>query len=170
MPTPTATVVQMAVDLLNATNGLAESLSEYSATIQMTGVALTGGPPPGVPVVEASHVPQELEEQQQKVAYPVCRVFCDQIRNNGKVKFRLFSGSYRVVVEVTHSQDRLEGLSDTLQAAVDAVGDVLDRNHGNLGNGMVLQPGYEVQIDAVKQGGLHYIEKARVISQLSWER
>jgi hypothetical protein len=35
---------------------------------------------------------------------------------------------------------------------------------------MVLQPGYEVQIDAVKQGGLHYIEKARVMSQLSWER
>ncbi len=170
MPTPTATVVQTAVDLLNAPNGLAESLSDYSATIQMTGMPLTGGPLPEAPTAEASHVPQELEEQQQKVAYPVCRVYCDQIRNNGKVKFRKFSGSYRVVVEVTHSQDRLEGLSDTLQTAADAVGDVFDRNHGNLGNGMVLQPGYEVQIDPVKKGGLHYIQKARVISQLSWER
>ena len=131
---------------------------------------MTGGPPPTAPSAEASHVPQEVEERQQKVAYPVCRVYCDQIRNTGKVKFRVFSGSYRVVVEVTHSQDRLEGLSDTLQTAADAVGDVFDRNQGNLGNGMVLQPGYEVQIDAVKKGGLHYIETARVISQLSWER
>ncbi|MGO9240420.1 MAG: hypothetical protein ACLQBJ_06380 [Bryobacteraceae bacterium] len=170
MPTPTATVVQTALDLLNASDGLAESLADYSVTLQMAGIPLSGGPLPEAPTAEASYAPQELEEQQQKIAYPVCRVYCDQIRNNGKVKFREFSGSYRVVVAVTHSQDRLEGLTETLQAVADAVGDVFDRNQGNLGNGMVLEPGYEVQVEAVKKGGLHYIETARVVSQFSWER
>ena len=162
--------MQTALDLLNGPDGLAQSLADYSTTIQMTGIPLTGGPLPGAPTAEASYVPQELEEQQRKLEYPVCRVYCDQIRNDGKVKFREFSGSYRVVVAVTHSQDRLEGLTETLQAAADAVADVFDRNQGNLGNGMVLQPGYEVQVDAVKKGGLHYIETARVMSQFSWER
>ena len=170
MPTPTATVLQMAVDLLNGQNGLAASLTGYSAPIVITGIPLTQGPPPSAPTAAASYIPQELEEQQTKIAYPVCRVYCDQIRNGGKVKFRKFSGSYRVVVEVTHSQDRLEGLNDTLQVTADAVGEAFDRNQGNLGNGMVLQPGYEVQIDPVKRGGLHYMQKARVISQFSWER
>ena len=165
MPTPTATVVQTAVDLLNGTNGLAQSLLEYSATIQMTGVTLMGGAPPGVPVVEASHVPQELEEQQQKVAYPVCRVFSAGIARAGEP-----AAGVSPPLIVFHYGSKRSLYLALLQAAADAVGDVFDRNHGNLGNGMVLQPGYEVQIDAVKQGGLHYIEKARVISQLSWER
>jgi hypothetical protein len=117
-----------------------------------------------------SHVPQELQEKQQKVVYPLCRIYCDQIQNTGKVKFRQFSGTYRVVVEITHSQDRLDGLTDRLQATTDAVSDVLDRSCGNLGNGMVLQPGYQAEIDAVKAGGLHYQQSARVKCLLSWER
>ena len=86
------------------------------------------------------------------------------------MKFRKFSGSYRVVVEITHSQDRLAGLTDVLQATTDAVGDVLERNHGNVGNGMVLLPGYEAEIDDVKKGGLHYLQKSRVLWQMQWER
>lgn len=170
MPTPTVSVVNTTVDLLNGTTGLATTLTEYSTSIEITGIPVVGGPPPEAPTAEVSYVPQELDEQQAKVVYPVCRVYCDQIKNTGRVKFRKFSGSYRVVVEVTHSQDRLHGLSETLQATTDAVGEVFDKNQGNLGNGMVLLPGYEVQIDAVKKGGLHYVQKARVIGQLSWER
>ena len=170
MPTPIASVLGAVVELLNGTTGLSASLAEYSSSIQMTGIPQAQGIAPEAPIAEASYVPQEVEELQTKVVYPLCRVYCDQIKNDGKVKFRKFSGSYRVVVEITHSKDRLDGLSDTLQAAVDAVGEVYDKNQGNLADGMVLLPGYEVQVDAVRKGGMHYLQKARVISQLSWER
>jgi hypothetical protein len=160
MSTPVAQVLKTAANLLNAPGGLTASLTNYAALAPLT-VA---------PVAVMSHVPQELQEKQQKVVFPVCRIFCDQIQNDGKVKFRGFSGTYRVVVEVAHSQDRLEGLTDTLQATADAVSDVFDRNCGNLGEGMVLKPGYVAEIDAVKMGGLHYQQSARVKCEISWER
>ena len=159
MSTPTAQVLEKAASLLNAAGGMAASLTNYSAPAPLT-----------APTAVVSHVPQELQEKQQKVMYPICRIYCDQIQNEGKVKFREFSGTYRVVVEVTHSQDRLEGLTDTLQATTDAVSDVFDRNSGNLGEGMVLVPGYQAEIDAVKKGGLHYQQSARVKCAVSWER
>ncbi len=160
MSTPTAQVLQMTADLLNATAGLAASLTDYAALAEfMT-----------APVATVSHVPQELQERQKKVAYPICRVYCDQVQNDGRVKFRRFSGTYRVVVEVTHSQDRLEGITETLQSTADAVSDALDRNSGNLGAGMVLQPGYVAEVDEVKKGGLHYQQSARVKFMVSWER
>jgi hypothetical protein len=159
MSTPTAQVLEKAASLLNAAGGMAASLTNYSALALLT-----------APMAVVSHVPQELQEKQQKVVYPICRIYCDQIQNEGKVKFREFSGTYRVVVEVTHSQDRLEGLTDTLQATTDAVSDVFDRNSGNLGEGMVLVPGYQAEIDAVKKGGLHYQQSARVKCAVSWER
>jgi hypothetical protein len=159
MSTPIAQVLEMAAGLLNAAGGMATSLTNYSAPAPLT-----------APVAVVSHVPQELQEKQQKVVYPICRIYCDQIQNGGKVKFREFSGTYRVVVEVTHSQDRLEGLTDTLQATADAVSNVFDRNSGNLGEGMVLIPGYQAEIDAVKKGGLHYQQSARVTCAVSWER
>jgi hypothetical protein len=159
MSTPTAQVLEKAASLLNAAGGMATSLTNYSALAPLT-----------APMAVVSHVPQELQEKQQKVVYPICRIYCDQIQNEGKVKFREFSGTYRVVVEVTHSQDRLEGLTDTLQATTDAVSDVFDRNSGNLGEGMVLVPGYQAEIDAVKKGGLHYQQSARVKCAVSWER
>lgn len=160
MSTPTAQVLQRAVGLLNAAGGLAASLANYAALAPLV----------AAPAAIVSHVPQELQEKQQKIAYPVCRIYCDQIQNEGKVKFREFSGTYRVVVEITHSQDRLEGLTETLQATTDAVSDVFDRNSGNLGGGMVLLPGYQAEIDAVKLGGLHYQQSARVKCLVSWER
>jgi predicted Zn-dependent protease with MMP-like domain len=146
--------------MLNSDGGLATSLTDYSALATLT----------AAPVAVVSHVPQELREKQQKIVYPICQIYCDQIQNDGKVKFRQFSGTYRVVVEVTHSQDRLDGLTDTLQATADAVSDVFDRNSGNLGDGMVLKPGYAAEIDAVKKGGLHYQQSARVKCLVSWER
>ncbi len=160
MATPIAQVLQIASNLLNAAGGLAASLTNYAALAPLT----------EAPAALVSHAPQELQEKRQKVIYPLCRIYCDQIQNDGKVKFREFSGTYRVVVEVTHSQDRLDGLTDTLQATTDAVSNVFDRNRGNLGEGMVLQPGYEAEFDAVKMGGLHYQQSSRVKVLVSWER
>jgi len=160
MSTPTAQVLQKTANMLNAAGGLAASLTDYAVLTALM----------AAPVAVVSHVPQDLQEKQQKSVYPICRVYCDQIHNDGKVKFRQFSGTFQVVVEVTHSQDRLEGITDTLQATADAVSDVLDRNSGNLGDGMVLQPGYQAEFAEVKKGGLHYQQSARVKCMVSWER
>jgi hypothetical protein len=160
MPTPIQKVLELASGMLNAANGLAQSLTTYTALAPLM----------TAPAAMVSNAPMELQEKRQKVTYPACRIYCDQVQNDGRVKFRRFSGTYRVVAEITHSQDRLEGLTETLQATADAVGDVFDRNGGNLGDSMVLLPGSVTEIDGVKTGGLHYQQTARVKCLVSWER
>jgi hypothetical protein len=160
MGAPTASVLAKTVQLLNATSGLTAAITGYAALSTLQ----------SAPVAQSSYVPEELQEQSTKVSYPSCRVYCDEVQNKGNVKFREFSGDYQMVAEVTHSQDRLGGLTEMLQATADAVGAVLESNQGNLGDGMVLQPGYEVRTTAVAKGGLNYLQRAKVVFRMSWER
>ena len=58
-----------------------------------------------------------------------------KVQNLGNVKFREFAGNYQMVAEVTHSQDRLDGLTEMLQATADAVGAVLESSRGTSATG-----------------------------------
>jgi hypothetical protein len=160
MGAPTATVVAKMAQLLNASSGLAAAITGYAVLSALE----------SAPVTEVSYVPEEIEEQSTKVSYPSCRIYCEKVQNRADVKFRQFAGDYQMATEVTHSQNTLDGLTDMLQATADAVGAVLESNQGNLGDGMVLQPGYEIETGAVTRGGLNYMQRAKVVFQMSWER
>jgi hypothetical protein len=75
--------------------------------------------------IVAQNVAPELAEQNRPLTYPSVSVYCDKITNSLTEKFRRFSGTVQVIVEIRHSQDRLEGLQDALQLYADSVTQVL---------------------------------------------
>jgi hypothetical protein len=88
-------------------------------------------------------------------------VYCERISNTLREKFRRFSGSARIAVEVRGSLDRLEGLEEQIRFYADAVAQVLDNNRGDWGDGVFYPGGYEVTFGPVKQGGRNYLQTAK---------
>lgn len=108
------------------------------------------------------HVVRDVAEKAQTFQYPVVYVYCDRIQNLLREKFRRFSGTVRLNIEVQVSQERLEGLERALQLYVDAITDVLGRVQGCWGGGLHYAGGYEVKFDAAKAGGRAYVQSATV--------
>jgi hypothetical protein len=93
-------------------------------------------------------------------------VYCEQIVNQMTEKFRTFSGTVQMTVEIRHSQDRLEGLQAGLDLYVDAMTAVLDTSRGDWGDGAFYGGGYKVAFSAVKQGGKNFIQVAKIIFEI----
>ena len=108
------------------------------------------------------NVAADLAEKTESVKYPLLHVYCSKVVNSLKEKFRVFSGTAGMNIEIRVSHDRIEELETRLQLYVDAVTEVLDRNRGEWNRGMFYTGGYEVQFGAVKKGGKHFIQIAKV--------
>ena len=133
--------------------------------------ALTLGEPPAPVTLNAAqirsqNVAADLAERGDPVVYPAANVYCEKIVNNLLEKFRTFSGTLQMAVELRNSQDRLGGLQDTLELNADAVMQVLDANRGDWGDGMYYSGGYEVTFSPVKRGGKNYLQTAKVTFEI----
>jgi hypothetical protein len=120
--------------------------------------------------IQAQNVAVDLEERSNAMKYPSLNVYCEKIVNSLTEKFRTFSGSVQMAIEVRHSQDRLEGLQNGLELYVDSVTQVLDAGRGDWGNGMYYTGGYEVALGAVKHGGRNFIQAAKITFQIGVSR
>jgi hypothetical protein len=108
------------------------------------------------------NIAAELLEKAEPVQYPALYVYCDKITNSLKEKFRTFSGTAALAIEVRASHERLDELEQRIQLYTDAVTDVLSRNRGDWSPGIFYPGGYEVQFGAVKQGGKRFLQIAKV--------
>jgi hypothetical protein len=115
----------------------------------------------------SQNVPRDVAEKAQTFQYPVVYVYCDQVRNLLREKFRKFSGTARLNVEVRVSQDRLEGLERNVQLYVDAITEVLHRVQGSWGGGICYDGAYEVKFDGARLGGRSYIQSATVTLEVN---
>lgn len=125
-----------------------------------------------LPAIEDSqivtrNVAADLAEKTASVKYPLLHVYCDKVVNSLKEKFRTFSGTANMNVEIRVSHDHIEELETRLQLYVDAVTEVLDRNRGEWNRGMYYSGGYAVQFGAVKKGGKHFLQIAKVQFELN---
>jgi hypothetical protein len=116
------------------------------------------------------NVAAELVEQSTTVKYPSVYVYCEKYANKLTEKFRSFSGTVQMAVEVRHSQDRLDGLQDALELYVDSVTQVLDAERGDWGNGLFYAGGYDVSLGAVKHGGRNFLQTAKILFQIDVSR
>lgn len=98
----------------------------------------------------------------EDAAYPVLRLYCNKVTNRQREKFRRFSGTAHVVIEVWMSREKESEVSELLEIYTDAVTDVLERNRGDWGQGITYGGNYEIGFQAVKSGGLNYIQGAKV--------
>lgn len=113
-----------------------------------------------------SHLHGDLSEEGRGFQYPALFVYCDKVTNLLREKFRKFSGKVRLNVEIRASQNRFEGLDETMAAYVDAVTEVLQRNQGDWGRGMSYSGAYEVTLEAIKRGGKGFVQTAKVILEV----
>jgi hypothetical protein len=116
------------------------------------------------------NVAPDLAEQSTTVKYPSVYVYCDKYANKLTEKFRSFSGTVQMAVEVRHSQDRLDGLQDALELYLDSVTQVLDAERGDWGNGLYYAGGYDVSLGAVKHGGRNFLQTAKISFQIDVSR
>lgn len=137
--------------------------------------ALTDGGGPALPALAVSQMTAqnmaiELAERSTEVQYPAVHVYCERMVNKQREKFRRFSGTLQMTVEVRVSQDRLEGIEGKLQSYAEAVTQVLDRNRGDWSEGMFYTGGYEVAFGPVKRGGKNFVQVAKVAFEVEASR
>lgn len=116
----------------------------------------------GIRAVTSANVPVDIAEKAGKGVYPSLAVYCTKVSNTMKEKFREFSGTAQMVVEVRHSQAQLQGIETNLQVYVDAVCALLDDTRGDWGGGTFYAGGYDVSYEPVVQGGRNYLQRAKV--------
>lgn len=108
----------------------------------------------------------DLVERATALHYPAVNVYCEKIVNQLVEKFRAFSGISQMAIEVRHSQDRLDGLQNTVELYASAVMQTLDASRGDWGGGMYYAGGYQVTFGAVKGGGIHFVQTAKVTFEI----
>jgi hypothetical protein len=120
--------------------------------------------------VRSQNVAADVAERSTTVQYPAVNVYCEKIANTLKEKFRTFSGNVLMAIELRHSQDRLDGLQDSLELYTDALTEVLNTGRGDWGDGMFYGGAYEVSFGPVKKGGKNYIQVAKVTFEIGVSR
>ena len=115
----------------------------------------------GVEILE-QHVSAEIAERAGHIRYPVVHVYCDRVSNQLREKFRTFSGTAQLNVDLRVSHDHVGELQKQLQTCVEAVTDVLDGRRGEWATGMFYAGGYEITFSPVKKGGKNFIQSAVV--------
>lgn len=106
--------------------------------------------------------PADLTEKAGSVRYPVIHVYCDRINNSLKEKFRVFSGTADLNIELRVSHDHLDQLHSQLHGYLQGIADVLDHKRGQWTNELFYSGGYEIVISPIKRGGRNYFQSARV--------
>lgn len=144
------------MELLAAPAGLNAQLAELAGSEAEAAAQIDAGQ------MTAQNVAMELAERSLPVRYPALHIYCEKLANNQREKFRTFSGTAEMAVEVRVSQDRLEGLEDAMATLVEAVTRVLEQNLGDWGEGMFFGGGYEASFGAVKHGGKNFVQVAKV--------
>jgi hypothetical protein len=116
--------------------------------------------------VRTQNVAADLAERATGVKYPAVNVYCEKIVNDLREKFRKFSGTVQMAIELRQSQDRLEGIQDRLELYVDSTMQMLHGSRGDWGDGMFYGGQYQVAYGPVKQGGKNFTQTAKVTFEI----
>jgi hypothetical protein len=157
-------VAKKVLTKLTSTEGVGATLASLTASDGVVASPLL------VASYRVQNVSADVQERAGETPYPAVNLYCERIVNRLGEKFRLFSGTVEMAVELRHSQDRLEGLQAQVETYADAVMRVLDEARGDWGDGMFYGGGYEVQFGQVKRGGKNYLQSAKVSFEIGVSR
>lgn len=151
------------------TRKVKERLAGTAANGSMTAAPLMEAAPDGAPlrVVNAA---AELMERSGATQYPVVSVYCEKVVNDFREKFRSFSGTVHMAIEVRHSQDRMDGIEEALEAQTDAVTQALSASRGDWGDGAYYAGAYQVSFGRLARGGKNFTQAAKVSFEIGVSR
>jgi hypothetical protein len=150
--TLTAAVVSMLSSSTDGVNVRVTAIDHADSSLKAVGIGS----------IVALNASVEISEKTGHAHYPALLVYCDKSSNSLREKFRQFSGRVHLVVEVRHSQDRLEALETRTQVYVDAVCAMLDDSRGDWGSGAFYNGGYDVTYEPIARGGKNFLQRAKV--------
>ncbi len=156
MARPGNVAVDKVLNLLTATPGLNSNLDNIGQIVNLTLSPIRASQ------IVTRNVAVDLSEKSGQAHYPTVLIYCDRLSNSLREKFRTFSGTAGMVIEVRLSQDKLDGLDTTMEMYVDAVTQILDGNRGDWGQGLFYSGGYDVAFGPIKQGGRNFIQIAKI--------
>ena len=148
------------LSLLRAQSGMNASIGEIAME---EGAAL---PELGPSQILSGNASGDLAEKGHRLRYPAVFVYCDKLTNSLREKFRRFSGTARLNVEIRVSQTSLEGLERSVQRYVNAATEVLHNSRGDWGRGISYGGGYQVEFAAAKAGGKNFVQTAKVVLEV----
>jgi len=154
------TVKSKVLQLLTVPNGLNSSIA---AVVQEQDVPIT---PIDAAYFYSENVASDIAEKATEPKYTAVYVYCEKISNVLNEKFRRFSGTIALTIEVRVSQDRLEGMDQLAQLYADAATQTLDQNRGDWGQGLFYSGEYEVSFGPVRHGGRNFIKSAKISLQV----
>jgi hypothetical protein len=160
MNTIGSTATSTVVGIISGPTGMNSNLASLSAPDSLI------ASPINTAQIYGQNVASDLAERSTTVKYPSVYVYCEKISNTLTEKFRTFSGSAQMAIEIRHSQDRLDGIQNALELYADSVTQVLDGERGDWGNGLYYSGGYTVTLGAVKHGGSNFIQVAKITFQI----
>ena len=109
------------------------------------------------------HAPADLmEKSTAQVKYPIVHVYCEKLVNALTEKFRAFSGTAELAIDVRVSHEHARELQKRLGSYLDAITNLLHRKRGTWPGGMFYAGDYEVSFQPVKRGGRSFVQGAVV--------
>jgi hypothetical protein len=151
----TAIATKTLENLLRAPTGLATGLAAVTAH---TGRSLA---PLQDNQIVGLQIASEIAEKSGCIHYPAFFIYCEKLTNTLREKFRTFSGTATLTIEVRVTHDRIENISGTLQHYVDALTETLDAIRGDWGEGQLYTGGYQISFGPVKTGGKNFLQVAK---------
>jgi len=116
--------------------------------------------------IRSGNIASDLLERSAAVQYPAANIYCDKVVNSQIEKFRTFSGTLQMAIDLRHSEDRVENVQSDLETYADAVTTVLSASLGDWGGGMYYAGGYQVAYGPVKHGGRNFIQTAKITFEI----
>lgn len=156
MPAIGAAATRKVVKMLAGGTGLPSTVSNLSQQEHVELAAIEAAQ------IASENVAFEMVEKTAGVTYPAVYVHCEKLSNGLREKFRTFSGTASMAVEIRVSHDRLERLAQDLHLYAAATAEVLDSHRGEWGSEMFYTGGYEVTFGPVKRGGSNFLQTAKI--------
>jgi hypothetical protein len=146
---------------LMAANALQQQITALAAASSLTVPTITTGQ-----VVLSSASP-ELGDMNIQLTYPRVCIYSNNLKNTQFEKFRSFSGQVSLVAEIWASDNLATQADAWIHFYVESVGEILQSNIGDWGDGMFYGGAYDVVFQPPKPGGLGFVESAKLTLSLN---
>ncbi len=146
---------------LTAANALQQQITALAAASNTTVPTIMPGQ-----VVLSSASP-ELGDMNVQLTYPRVCIYSTSVKNTQIEKFRSFSGQVSLAVEIWASANLVTQADEWIHFYVESLGEILQNNIGDWGDGMFYGGTYDVVFQAPKAGGLGFVESAKLTLNLS---
>ena len=128
---------------------------------QLSAMSLSPSLPPVSTILNLS-APLDVYEKTTSVKYPVAAIYCGRLRNTQMEKYRIFSGSAQLVVDLRVSGASAEDLETSLNSYVEAACEVLYNSRGAWSNIGTYSGAYDVKFQAMRLGGKQFTKSAQI--------